>query len=172
MAERTGSLVLSVLWSYVKIVINLCLIYTGCTTHRSSPAYCLIFAVKTASSRWFQSYKRICWRRGSKRGPNEWPGRSQSNDIEYEDPGEVQPAAGDVVWWAITRLPFLPIPAAKTSATFQCHICLKLFARAYNLRSHLHTNTGELQFACHVCDKAFVRQQDYKRYEFVHKTEA
>ncbi|KAI9680515.1 MAG: DNA-binding transcription factor [Caeruleum heppii] len=59
----------------------------------------------------------------------------------------------------------------KHPATFQCHLCVKRFTRAYNLRSHLRTHTDERPFVCNYCGKAFARQHDRKRHEGLHSGE-
>jgi hypothetical protein len=59
----------------------------------------------------------------------------------------------------------------KDPATFQCRLCTKRFARAFNLRSHLRTHTDERPFVCTVCGKGFARQHDRKRHEGLHSGE-
>lgn len=59
----------------------------------------------------------------------------------------------------------------KHAANYQCHLCVKRFTRAYNLRSHLRTHTNERPFVCKVCGKAFARQHDRKRHEGLHSGE-
>lgn len=49
---------------------------------------------------------------------------------------------------------------SKHPAQFACTRCDKRFTRAYNLRSHLRTHTGELPFVCTICGKAFAPQHD------------
>jgi hypothetical protein len=71
-------------------------------------------------------------------------------------------------------------PAADTSlssakrpaqATFQCSLCPKRFARAYNLRSHLRTHIDKTPYVCTVCGKLFARLHDLKRHEGLHSGE-
>lgn len=59
----------------------------------------------------------------------------------------------------------------KHPATFQCTLCPKRFRRAYNLRSHLRTHTGERPFVCSICGKGFALQHHRKRHESLHSGE-
>ena len=59
----------------------------------------------------------------------------------------------------------------KAPVKIECHLCHKTFRRAYNLRSHLRTHTGERPYMCKICGKSFSRQQDRQRHELSHSGE-
>lgn len=56
----------------------------------------------------------------------------------------------------------------RHSRKFECTLCYKRFTRAYNLRSHLRTHSGERPFVCTRCGKVFARKHDRTRHESLH----
>jgi uncharacterized Zn-finger protein len=49
-----------------------------------------------------------------------------------------------------------------------CPHCFKIFTRAYTLRAHIRTHTGERPFICGTCGTAFARSNDYLRHLRTH----
>lgn len=56
-------------------------------------------------------------------------------------------------------------------ARFQCHFCSRNYTRAFNLRNHENTHTGERPFLCSVCGQSFTRSHDRKTHEKLHTGE-
>lgn len=62
-------------------------------------------------------------------------------------------------------------PVRKVPATFQCTLCPKKFARAYNLRYHFRKHTHERPFACAVCGQAFTEKYGHTIHMRLHSGE-
>lgn len=56
----------------------------------------------------------------------------------------------------------------KSHPKFQCTLCPKAFRRAYNLRSHLRTHSGDHTFVCQTCGRGFTRENDKRRHVKLH----
>lgn len=52
-----------------------------------------------------------------------------------------------------------------------CQICGKIFAKPYNLKSHMKSHSKEKPFKCSYCPKTFARSHDKKRHELLHNGE-
>ena len=60
---------------------------------------------------------------------------------------------------------FQILKATPAKTPYTCHICSKMFTRAFHLRSHLLAHDGKKPFACGECGTAFTRDNDRKRHE-------
>lgn len=49
-----------------------------------------------------------------------------------------------------------------------CNVCGKIFAKPYNLKSHMKSHSSEKPFKCGTCGKDFARSHDKKRHEMLH----
>ncbi|CAH6720568.1 hypothetical protein CLIB1444_04S03026 [[Candida] jaroonii] len=52
-----------------------------------------------------------------------------------------------------------------------CQVCGKIFAKPYNLKSHMKSHSKEKPFKCSYCPKTFARSHDKKRHELLHNGE-
>ena len=52
----------------------------------------------------------------------------------------------------------MPPDIPKTAKTYQCDICLKLFAQRHYLRIHRRSHTGEKPYQCDYCIQKFARR--------------
>ncbi|KAJ3454415.1 hypothetical protein MRS44_018309 [Fusarium solani] len=63
------------------------------------------------------------------------------------------------------------VPKRTKQTEFKCPHCSKVYAKKYNLESHLRSHTGDRPYECDDCGDAFARASDYNRHMKKHTGE-